>query len=79
MYKSSILKAKNFSLLPIFCVFLALMAFSVPSFSQEHAAEHTTDTVTNEHVAEGVAKEAGEAVGAEGEGHAAKRNLSRAK
>lgn len=69
MYKSSILKAKNFSLLPIFCVFLALMAFSAPSFSQEHAAEHTADTVTTEHVAEGVAHEAGEAVSAHGEKH----------
>ena len=69
MYKSSILKAKNFSLLSIFCVFLALMAFSAPSFSQEHAAEHTSDTVTTEHVAEGVAHEAGEAVEAHGEKH----------
>lgn len=68
MYKSSILKSKNSPLLSIFCVFLALMAFSAPSFSQEHAAEHSTDTVTTEHVAEGVAHEAGEAVAAEGHG-----------
>jgi F-type H+-transporting ATPase subunit a len=65
MYKSSILKAKNFSLLPVFCVFLALMAFSAPSFSQEHAAEHVADTATTEHVAH----EAGEAHEAHGAEH----------
>jgi len=69
MYKSSILKVKNFSLLSIFCVFLALMAFSAPSFSQEHAAEHSTDTVTTEHVAEGIAHQTGEAVAAESGEH----------
>lgn len=69
MYKSSILKSKNSPLLSIFCVFLALMAFSAPSFSQEHGAEHHTDTITTEHVAEGVAHEAGEAVAAEGHEH----------
>lgn len=69
MYKSSILKAKNFSLLPIFCVFLALMAFSAPCFSQEHATEHHADTTTTEHVAEGIAHETEEAIHAEGAEH----------
>lgn len=75
MYKSSILKAKNFSLLPVFCVFLALMAFSAPSFSQEHAVEHTADTTTTKHVAEGVAHEAGETVGAEHKEHGGEENF----
>ncbi|MGY3213395.1 F-type H+-transporting ATPase subunit a [Mucilaginibacter sp. HD30] len=75
MYKSSILKAKKITLLSIFCVFLALMAFSVPSFSQEHAAEHSTDTVTTEHVAEGVAHEVGEAVGTEGGEHGGEKKF----
>src|SRR5687767_473269 len=69
MYKSSILKAKIFPLLPIFCVFLALMAFCAPSFSQEHAAEHHADTATTEHVAQGIAHETNEAINAKGEEH----------
>jgi F-type H+-transporting ATPase subunit a len=66
MYKSSILKSKIFTQLQIFCVFLALTAFSVPAFSQENAAEtakHATDTVATgvAHAAEGdIATEGGE-------------------
>ena len=75
MYKSSILKAKKITLLPILCVFLTLMAFSAPSFSQEHGAEHTTDTIAGEHVAEGVANEAGESIHAEGKEHGAEEKF----
>ncbi|RYY31795.1 MAG: ATP synthase F0 subunit A [Sphingobacteriaceae bacterium] len=39
MYNSSILKLKTFAILRICAVFLTLTAFSLPAFSEEHAAE----------------------------------------
>ncbi|MES2376245.1 MAG: F0F1 ATP synthase subunit A [Bacteroidota bacterium] len=64
------MKSKIFTQLQIFCVFLALSAFSVPAFSQEHAAEnakHATDTVTT-----GIAHATEEAIGKEGGEHGEK-------
>jgi F-type H+-transporting ATPase subunit a len=70
MYKSSILKSKIFTQLQIICVFLALTTFSVPAFSQEHAAEsakHATDTI-----APAIAHEAEGAIAHEGAEHGEK-------
>jgi F-type H+-transporting ATPase subunit a len=45
MYKSSVLKSKIFTLLQIFCVFLALTAFSAPAFSQGKSSESVENSV----------------------------------